>query len=211
VFRIVLLALALTAAGSLTTAIALPPSTSEDGARLSRGEILVSTELPVDAASGAQGGTARALVHAAPSTVWAVLVDYPGHSGLFPRVVAAEVLEARRERTLVRYVLGIGPFSFGFHVNNYPDSTRRRLEWRLATDRPNQLFRASSGYWRLEPVTDGVVLTYSMAARTVLPAFVTRGTERDGLVETISAVRARAEQWARAPGEPPGRGGEVVR
>jgi hypothetical protein len=38
------------------------------------------------------------------------------------------------------------------------------------------------------------VLTYAMAARTVLPPFLTRGAERDGLVETVRAVRERAEQ-----------------
>jgi hypothetical protein len=179
-----------------TAAVALTPPAGDDSARLAHGEILVTRELPPDAATGAQGGTARALVHAAPSTVWSVLVDYPAHPGLFPRVVAVEVLEAQPARTLVRYVLGIGPFEFGFHVNNYPDVAHRRLDWRLATDRPNQLFRASSGYWGLEPHADGVVLTYAMAARTVLPTFVTRGAERDGLVETLKAVRARAEERA---------------
>jgi hypothetical protein len=31
----------------------------------------------------------------------------------------------------------------------------------------------------------------------VLPAFLTRGAERDGLVETLKAVRERAEQRPR--------------
>ncbi len=39
-----------------------------------------------------------------------------------------------------------------------------------------------------------MVLTYAMAAHTVLPAFLTRGSERDGLVATVKAVRDRAEQ-----------------
>jgi hypothetical protein len=38
-----------------------------------------------------------------------------------------------------------------------------------------------------------VLLTYAMAARTVLPGFLTRGVERGGLVETLKAVRQRAE------------------
>jgi hypothetical protein len=32
-----------------------------------------------------------------------------------------------------------------------------------------------------------------MAARTVLPAFVTRAAERDGVVATLKAVRDRVE------------------
>jgi hypothetical protein len=51
------------------------------------------------------------------------------------------------------------------------------------------------------PAADGidshgrdVLLTYAMAARTMLPSFVTRSAERDGLVETLKAIRERAEQ-----------------
>lgn len=157
----------------------------------------MSPALPPGADVGALGGTVSVLVHASPDTVWQVLVDYPGHTGLFPRVIGAQVLEHVDRRTLVRYVVAVGPFSFGFHVNNYSDPDHRRLDWRLANDRRNDLFRASTGYWRIEPHPDGVVLTYAMAARTVFPAFLTRGAERDGLVETIKAVRERAEQGSR--------------
>ncbi len=195
----------LAAAGS-GFASAAPPTHSlsgEERARLERGEILLLGVLPPGAdARGSQGGTAVALVHATPEAVWHVLVDYPNHSGLFPRVVDAEVLESEARRTLVHYVVGVGPFSFGFHVNNYPDDAHRRLDWRLAEDRHNDLFRASAGYWQLDPDPHGVVLTYAMAARTVLPAFLTRGAERDGLVDTVKAVRARAEQGS-APAPPP--------
>jgi ribosome-associated toxin RatA of RatAB toxin-antitoxin module len=173
-------------------ALALSPA---DRARVESGEIVLLGVLPPGAdARGSQGGTAVALVHAAPETVWRVLVDYPAHSGLFPRVVNAQVLETGEHRTLVHYVVGVGPFSFGFHVNNYPDDGHRRLDWRLAEDRRNDLFRANVGYWQIDPDAHGVLLTYAMAARTVLPAFLTRGAERDGLVDTLKAVRARAEQ-----------------
>jgi ribosome-associated toxin RatA of RatAB toxin-antitoxin module len=183
-------------APSADTAVVLE-RTPEQDARLARGEVVVSPALPPGADIGALGGTVAALVHASPDAVWDVLVDYPSHSGLFPRVVGAQVLESAGRRTLVRYVIAVGPFSFGFHVNNYPDPGHRQLDWRLADDRRNDLFRASSGYWRLEPHRDGVVVTYAMAARTFLPAFLTRGAERDGLVETIKAVRGRAEQRPR--------------
>jgi ribosome-associated toxin RatA of RatAB toxin-antitoxin module len=163
--------------------------------RLDRGEVVLLDVLPPGATRGAvQGGTALARVHASPETVWRVLVDYRRHPGLYPRVVDTEVLRADLEHALVRYVVGVGPLFFGFHVNNYVDAARRRIEWRLAQERRNDLFRDSWGYWQIEPRGPDVVLTYAMAARTVLPAFVTRGAERDGLVETLKAVRERAEQ-----------------
>lgn len=163
--------------------------------RLEIGGVVVMDVLPPGGpAKASQGGTVLALVHASPAAVWQVLTDYARHRGLYPRVVDARVLEADGEHALVRYVLGIGPFSFGFHVDNYADEARRRIEWRLAHERPNDLFRESWGYWQLDPRPSGVVVTYAMAARTVLPAFLTRGAERDGLVETVKAVRERAEQ-----------------
>jgi ribosome-associated toxin RatA of RatAB toxin-antitoxin module len=163
--------------------------------RLQHGEVVVLDVLPPGGSMRqGRGGTAVTLVNASPETVWRVLVDYPRHSELYPRVTSSEVLEADADHTLVRYVVGVGPFSFGLHVNNYPDESRGRLEWRLDRDRRNGLFRDSWGYWQVESRGAGVLLTYAMAARTMLPAFLVRGAEHEGLVETVKAVRERAEQ-----------------
>jgi ribosome-associated toxin RatA of RatAB toxin-antitoxin module len=192
--RVGLMVLVLLAASWLPAA-ARPVGLSEDHhERLAAGEVVVLAELPPGRdPRGAQGGTAVGLVHAAPGQVWQLLTDYPGHAGLYPRVTAVEVVEADPEHALVRYVVGAGPFSFGFHVDNYPDPERRRLTWSLAPGRQSGIFRDTWGYWQVEPHPQGALLTYGMAARTVLPAFVTRSAERDGLIEAVKAVRARAE------------------
>jgi ribosome-associated toxin RatA of RatAB toxin-antitoxin module len=197
-----LTALLLIVAAFATAALAAPPAglSDEQRRRLVAGEVILLDTLPPGAGKSSQGGTVLAVVHASAETVWSVLVDYVRHSGLYPRVVAAEVLEADAQHALVRYVVGVGPFSFGFHVNNYPDAARRRLVWSLAENRSNDLFRESSGYWQVDGGSGTALLTYAMAARTILPAFVTRGAERDGLVETVKAVRKRAEDGtARTP------------
>jgi hypothetical protein len=189
-----LIALLLIVSACASALAAPPPGLSEDEhRRLAAGEVVLLDTLPPGAGRWSQGGTVVTLVHAPAATVWAVLVDYARHSGLYPRVVGAQVLEADAQHALVRYVVGVGPFSFGFHVNNYPDLARRRLVWRLAEDRSNDLFRESSGYWQVDGGPDSALLTYAMAARTVFPAFMTRGAERQGLVETVRAVRKRAE------------------
>lgn len=162
--------------------------------RLEGGEVVVVDELPPGGMTrGSQGGTGMSLIHASPETVWQVLVNYEHHPGIYPRVVRAQVLESDPDHALVRYIIGVGPFSFGFHVDNYVDEGRRRIVWRLAQERRNDLFRDSWGYWQIDLQPQGVLLTYAMAARTVLPGFLTRGAERDGLVETLRAVRERAE------------------
>jgi polyketide cyclase/dehydrase/lipid transport protein len=181
---------------AFATAAAAAPSlslTEDQQRRLAAGDVVMLDALPPGAGKSSQGGTALVAVNASPEAVWRVLVDYGAHSGLYPRVVDARVLETDAYHTLVRYTVGIGPFSFGFHVNNYPDAAHRRLVWRLAGDRSNDLFRESSGYWQVDATARTTVLTYAMAARTVLPAFFTRGAEREGLVETVRAVRRRAE------------------
>jgi ribosome-associated toxin RatA of RatAB toxin-antitoxin module len=162
--------------------------------RLQRGEIVVLDLLPPGGAGQpAQGATGIALVHAPTEAVWQLLVDYPAHRGLYPRVVDAAVVETDRDHTVVRYVVGLGPFACGFHVVTYADSSRRRIDWQVALRRPNNLFREGWGYWQIDPRGPDTVLTYAMAARTVLPAFVTRAAERDGVVATLQAVRHRAE------------------
>ena len=174
--------------------IGRPTLSPSERTRLEAGDVILLDVLPPGGDAGrSQGGTALAVVNAPPAAVWQVLIDWQRHSGLFPRVVGAEVLEADGPHTLVRYTVGVGPFSFGFHVDNYAYSDQRRLTWRLATDRQNALFRDSWGYWQLERAPRGTLLTYAMAARTMLPRFLTRGAERDGLVETVTAVRERAE------------------
>src|SRR3989442_6015198 len=116
--------------------------------RLERGEIVVLDVLPPGGRlERGQGGTALTLVNAPLETVWRVLVDYPHHSGLYPRVTSPEVLEADAAHALVRYVVGLGPFSFGFHRNNYPDEAHGRLLRRLHRDRRNGRFRDTCGYW----------------------------------------------------------------
>jgi hypothetical protein len=168
------------------------PLSEDQHHRLERGEIVVLDELPVGGGRG-QGGTALGVVHAAPDRVWRLLLDYPGHAGLYPRVVATEVLQRDARHALVRYRVAVGLLSFGFHVDHYPDVERRRLVWRLAQGRPNGLFRDTWGYWQVEPRGPDTMLTYAMAARTVLPALLTRGSERASLVGALTAVRARAE------------------
>src|SRR5262249_48538000 len=190
-FLLAILVCATTAA----PALARPDLSSEQRRQLdSGGVVLLDVLRPGGGLEGSQGGTAIALVRASRETVWQLLVDYPHHRGIYPRVVDVQVLEGNLTRSLVRYVIGIGPLSFGFHVNNYPDQIHHRLSWRLAYDRRNDLFRDSWGYWQIDPDARGVLLTYAMAARTVLPSILTRGAERDGLTATLRAVRGRAEQ-----------------
>jgi hypothetical protein len=192
--RVCAVLLLMVVTGSISPALARELSDRQRQS-LERGDVVVLDVLPPGGqAQAVQGGTALGVVQASADDVWRVLVDYPRHTGLYPRVTSSEVIEADRAHALVRYVVGVGPLSFGFHIDNYPDAGRRRLDWRLAAHRSNQLFRRSWGYWQIDGRPEGVLLTYAMAAETVLPAFLTRGAERDGLVETVKAVRDRAER-----------------
>ena len=132
-------------------------------------------------------------VRAAPERVWPVLVDYRGHARYYPRVVSAELVEADAQHALVRYVVGVGPFSFGFHMIKYPNPVRRRIEWHLDANHANNFFRENTGYWQVDPAESGSLVTYAMAVRTILPGFVTLGAERESLVDTIKRLRKLVE------------------
>jgi ribosome-associated toxin RatA of RatAB toxin-antitoxin module len=178
--------------------------------RLAAGEVIVLDALPPDASKSARGGTGVAIVRASPERVWSVLVDYRGHTRFYPRVVGVEVLEATERHALVRYEVGIGPFSFGFHMNKHPDPIRRRIEWQLADGRANSLFRENSGYWQVDETRGGSLVVYAIAVRTILPAFATFGTERTSIIDTINGLRKLVEEGTSRSGSHQ-RTGDLVR
>ena len=198
-----LLALTLVAGALVAAAAPVPPGLSDDQRRrLAAGEVVVRDVMPPGASPSARGGTAVAVVRASPEQVWRILVDYPGHARYYPRVVAVEVVQSDERRAVVRYDVAIGPFAFSFHMDKYPDPKRRRIEWHLAEGHGHGLFRENSGYWAVDEVDRGSLVTYAIAVRTVLPAFVTGRSERDSLVETMTAMRKLAEESTASPRKP---------
>jgi ribosome-associated toxin RatA of RatAB toxin-antitoxin module len=127
--------------------------------------------------------------------VWRVILDYRGHPRFYPHVTAADVVEMDERRAIVHYRVTVGPLSFGFYMEKYPDPRRRRVEWHLAEGRPHGPFRENSGYWQINPTDDGAasLVTYAIAVRTVLPASVTAGGESASLTETMIGLRKLVE------------------
>src|SRR5262245_9361140 len=180
------LSLILVAAALLLGATPAPSVdlSAEQRQRLSAGDIILLDTLPPGAGKDTRGATGVAILRATPTQVWSVLTDYPGHVRYYPRVTAVDVLQADERHALVRYVIGIGPSSFAFHMEKYPDPVRRRIEWHLAEGRSNSLFRENSGYWQVDEVSGGTMVTYAIAVRTVLPGFATAGSERQSIIDT---------------------------
>ena len=191
-----LLALAVLAGGLATVAspASLRDLPQDQRSRLNAGEVIVSATLPPKATASARGGTAMAIVRASPEQVWRVLVDYPGHARYYPRVVAAEMVQRDARRVLVRYEVGLGPFSFAFHMDKFPDARRRRIDWHLAEGHGHGLFRENSGYWQIDETDAASLVTYAIAVRTLLPGFITRGAEQESLIETVTAMRKLVEE-----------------
>jgi hypothetical protein len=177
------------------SARAAPPALSADQQRrVDAGEIVLLDTLPPGAGKSSDGGTAIALVAAPAAVVWDILVDVRNHPAIYPRVVHAEPTRVDARHVRVRYTLAVGPFPVVLHVDKYPDPARRRVEWRLAEDRPSRLFSENSGYWQVDALGDCALVTYAVATRTLFPAFLTRGAQRDSLVATVEAVRRKARE-----------------
>lgn len=200
-----LLAPALVASVLFSSAAAPAASLSlsaEQRRQVADGEVVVLDARPPGASPGAGGGTAVAAVAAPVERVWAVLTDYPGHPRYYPGVVAAEVLETAGPRVLVRYTVRIGLLSFRFHMRKVADPPRHRIEWQLAEERSNGLLRENSGYWLVEARPGGSLVTYAIAVRSYVPAFLTAGSERESLVDTVKGLR----RVVAGAGQPGGRG-----
>jgi ribosome-associated toxin RatA of RatAB toxin-antitoxin module len=189
-------------AAGLATVTPATELSADQRRRLAAGEVIVRDVLPPGASDQARGGTAVALVRATPEQVWRVLVDYPGHARYYPRVTSAEVVEQAARHVVVRYQVAIGPFSFAFHMDKYPDPGRRRIEWHLSDGHSKGLFRENSGYWQVDEQAGSSLVTYAIAVRTVLPGFMTGSSERESLTETITAMRRLAEQGGGAARQP---------
>jgi ribosome-associated toxin RatA of RatAB toxin-antitoxin module len=189
-------------AWGLLLGAATPPTlglSDEQRRRLSAGEVVVLDTLPPGASKEARGATGMATVRATTEQVWRVLTDYRGHVRYYPRVTGVDVLEADERHVLVRYEVGVGPLTFAFHMNKYPDPVRRRIEWQLAEGKPNSIFRENSGYWQVDEAREGTLVTYAFAFRTTLPAFATSGSERQSAFDTITSLRKVVASETGAP------------
>ena len=182
----------LLAAASPAQAAELPEDVRR---RLAAGDVVVTDALPPSASKTAHGGTAVAMFRATPDQVWRVIVDYRAHPQYYPRVTSADVVEKDERHAIVHYTVAVGPFSFGFYMEKCPDPQRRRVEWHLADGRPHGLFLENSGYWQIDPMPAGnaSLVTYAIAVRTMLPAFITAGGESASLTETIIRLRNLVE------------------
>jgi len=166
--------------------------------RLGAGDIVVLDTLPPGAGKDTRGATGLAVLRTTPAQVWSVLTDYRGHVRFYPRVIGVDVLQPDERHALVRYEIGIGPASFSFHMEKYPDPVRRRIEWHLAEGKSNSLFRENIGYWQVDEASGGTMVTYAIAVRTILPTFATSGSERQSVIDTITSLRKLVESNAGA-------------
>jgi len=171
-----------------------PAFSDTDVTHLRRGAIVFSADLPPGPhKDGGMGGTALALLQADREAVWQTLVDFPGHAGLFPKIKESAVIEQQANLTLVSYRVAMGLLSFRFFIKNYVNAPAHTLRWELDQSRHNDLFLDHWGYWKVEPWGEGTLVTYAMGGHTTLPAFLTRGAGREGILLAVKALKERVE------------------
>ena len=187
---LIVLAAALLLGATPTPSVDLSPDQRQ---RVAAGEVVVLDALPPGAGKDARGATGVAVLRASPAQVWNVLTDYRGHVRYYPRVVGVDVLQADERHALVRYVIAVGPTTFAFHMDKYPDPVRRRIEWQLAEGRSNSMFRENSGYWQVDDANGNTRVTYAIAVRTIFPGFFTAGSERQSIIDVITSLRKLVE------------------
>jgi ribosome-associated toxin RatA of RatAB toxin-antitoxin module len=176
-------------------AAAVPSLSAADERALRAGQVIFKPEVPPGRhGPSGMGGTALVYLRSDARKVWNILVDFPHHPDFFPRVKETHVVEESPDRTLVSYLVAVGPFSFRFFLNNYADTDARVLRWELDRTRDSGIFRDHWGYWKVEPWGTGVLVTYAMGGEIKLPTFMARGAGQEGAVQTVKALKARVEK-----------------
>ena len=183
----ILLASAVVTGGLVTRAGAAgsPALTAEQQQRLADGEIIVlDTRPPAPARARA---VARRRHRAGPWSRLGVLTDYPRHPRYYPKVVDAAVLEVSGARVIVRYTVRIGIFTFRFHMRKVSDPLAGGSNgaWMRTGPRP---VRENSGYWLVEAHPGGSLVTYAIAVRSYVPAFLTAGERAGSLARRSTAA-----------------------
>lgn len=132
-----------------------------------------------------------------PETVWQILTDYESLPEFIPNLEKSELLDYSDGKARLEQVGKQNLFKMNFSARVVLDLTETPTE-RIDFEMVEGDFKAFSGYWFLQPSSDGTQLSYSVFVwppRTMPVTFIQRRLSND-LSLNLVAIRQRAEQLA---------------
>lgn len=176
------------------SALAAPPETrlsDDEKSRLLAGEVVVRASV---GESGAES-TGLAWVHASPDKIWEEVFDFGARVPESPNLEgAAEYGRTGRHDwgvLLTVSVLGLGG---ELNLRLHWDEPGRWATFTLDPDRES-LLAVAQGYYRVDPLNDGYLLTYYALSKTKIyvPGFIQRTVAERDMAEIMGYLRARSE------------------
>ncbi len=177
------------------TAVSSDPETID---RLRAGEILQE-----DARTDESGGSTRVrlLIRAPAEVLWGVFMSCDYAFVFVDGLERCEVLEESAEYVQTRQVVDRGwlvpELDYVFETRRTPYT---RMDFRLLEGN----LRTMEGYWHLQPIPEGVIVTHEIRIRPSMPAprWLIRRTIKKDMPSLMNCIRGLAERLAAGPGEP---------
>jgi hypothetical protein len=134
----------------------------------------------------------RVLVHVKPETVWRILTDYENAVGVFPCLKKCKLVKDKGATKLIEHEIkptGVpGTFDYVIEVK---EVVNRLYEFhRVSGD-----FREVEGFWKLEPIEDGTMVTYASYVNggIFLPPPIIKRQARIDMPAVMAALKTHAE------------------
>lgn len=144
--------------------------------------------------SGAQS-TGLALVRAEPAKIWEEVFDYGARVPESPNLVsAAEYGRLSRWDWGVAMSVSVVGLGGDLNLRMHWDEAESWATFTLDTTREN-VVAATEGWYRVDPLEDGYLLTYSTLTKTkfYVPGFVQRTVAERDMADIMGYLRARSE------------------
>jgi ribosome-associated toxin RatA of RatAB toxin-antitoxin module len=173
----------LTLLASLSHARAASALTGDEQAKVLRGETIVK-DVMID---GVRGIEASFFARAPRDEAFRILADTERLPAFMPTMKTCQVI-LRGEGYAVVKLIGEGGELTQRRSNQPPD----RIAWTLIK---GGLLRSMKGYWRLEPLNGGTLLSYGIAVEPTIPVpnSVVIHFQQQRLPPLVENVRARIE------------------
>ncbi len=171
--------------------LAIPPTNAQEPQAKA---LASSAKGTTEAKDGKIYAVEKTVINASPQAVWRVLTDYQNAAEVFPYLEKCEVIEDLGNKKLVTHVIRptnmFAPFEYVLELKESPP-------YLLEFNRVSGAFKHNSGYWKLEPLSEGkqTQVTFAKYLDTGLfvPQIMVRRLLASEMPPVLKALKAQAE------------------
>jgi len=148
----------------------------------------VIVELDVSKEDG--GVKAQVFVNTTPERAWEILKDCSRFPEFMPNLKRVEILEEKPKSNVVRFT-GEKVFTFQYTIERFYEEEKWTIRWVNRGDN----FDRIDGYWQIEEMGSGVLLTYYtfIKPRFYIPQVVIDYLQKHSIPDLMTSVKKKME------------------